>query len=105
MQMVCAQFPMFLIMPIRNQDFQLISNRKWYVVGGTSDAAPQWAAIQSLGTFCNNTKLYSDKDIDNFANYFRDIVSGSNGDCKYYCQARKHYDYITGLGSPVTVNF
>ena len=25
--------------------------------------------------------------------------------CVYYCQARKHYDYITGLGSPLTVNF
>jgi len=78
---------------------------KWYVVGGTSAGAPQWAAIQSLGLSATNSKLYADKDSDTFANYFRDIVSGSNGDCKYYCQARKHYDYITGLGSPVTASF
>ena len=85
--------------------FSVYDNKKWYVVGGTSAAAPQWAAIQSLGLSATNEKLYKDKDSDTFSNYFRDIVSGSNGRCKYYCQARKHYDYITGLGSPVTVNF
>ncbi len=85
--------------------FSVFTNGKWYVVGGTSDAAPQWAAIQSLGLSATAEKLYRDKSSDSFVNYFRDIVSGSNGDCKYYCQARKHYDYITGLGSPVTVDF
>ena len=85
--------------------FSTYINGKWYVVGGTSDAAPQWAAIQSLGLSATNDKLYKDKDSDSYTNYFRDIVSGKNGDCKYYCQARKHYDYITGLGSPVTINF
>ena len=85
--------------------FSIYIKGKWYVVGGTSDAAPQWAAIQSLGLSVSDKKLYADKDTATFANYFRDIVSGSNGDCKYYCQARKHYDYITGLGSPVTINF
>ena len=85
--------------------FSVCIKAKWYVIGGTSAGAPQWAAIQSLGLSATNEKLYKDKDSDSFANYFRDIVSGSNGDCKYYCQARKHYDYITGLGSPVTANF
>jgi len=85
--------------------FSTYSNKKWYVVGGTSDAAPQWAAIQSLGLSATAKKLYSDKTLSSYTNYFRDIVSGSNGDCKYYCQARQHYDYITGLGSPVTINF
>ena len=85
--------------------FSICVKGKWDVVGGTSDAAPQWAAIQSLGLSATNKKLYADKDTATFANYFNDIVSGSNGDCKYYCQARKHYDYITGLGSPATVNF
>ena len=37
--------------------------------------------------------------------YFRDIIAGSNGDCGYYCTARKHYDYVTGLGSPLTARF
>lgn len=85
--------------------FSVYIKGKWYVVGGTSDAAPQWAAIQSLGLSATDKNLYSDKSSGSYAKYFRDIVSGSNGDCKYYCQAAKHYDYITGLGSPVTINF
>jgi len=85
--------------------FSTYSNKKWYVVGGTSDAAPQWAAIQSLGLSASAKNLYSDKSTGSYTKYFRDIVSGSNGDCKYYCQAAKHYDYITGLGTPQTINF
>ncbi len=85
--------------------FSVYAKGVWYVLGGTSAGAPQWAAIQSLGLSAASEKLYADKSSDAFATFFRDIVSGSNGDCGYYCHARKHYDYITGLGSPVTVNF
>jgi len=85
--------------------FPVYAKGKWAVVGGTSAGAPQWAGIESLGLSAESGKLYLDKASDSYANFFRDIVSGSNGDCKYYCQARKHYDYITGLGSPVTVIF
>ena len=85
--------------------FSVYAKGKWYVLGGTSAGAPQWAAIRSLGLSAANEKFYADKASDSHATFFRDIVSGSNGDCAYYCKARKHYDYITGLGSPVTVNF
>lgn len=85
--------------------FSVYSKSKWYVIGGTSAGAPQWAAIQSLGLSASAVNLYSAKASNNNANYFRDIVSGTNGSCTYYCQARRHYDYITGLGSPLTVNF
>ncbi len=85
--------------------FPIIKNGKWYVVGGTSAGAPQWAGIAALGQGINITQLYSDKGGDSNAKYFRDITSGSNGDCGYYCSARKHYDYITGLGSPLIENF
>ena len=85
--------------------FPIIRNGKWYIVGGTSAGAPQWAAIAALGQGIKISELYSDKSGDNNAKYFRDITSGSNGDCGYYCSARKHYDYITGLGSPLTNNF
>lgn len=78
---------------------------KWYVVGGTSAGAPQWAAIQSLGLSASNANFYSDKASAGNASFFRDITSGTNGDCGYYCQARKHYDYVTGLGSPLTIHF
>ena len=81
------------------------SKKSWYVLGGTSAGAPQWAAIKSLGLAADNGKFYTDKATDSNGNFFRDIKSGSNGDCGYYCAARKHYDYVTGLGSPLTIAF
>lgn len=81
------------------------SKKGWYVVGGTSAGAPQWAAIKALGLSADNDKFYADKASSNNSNFFRDIRSGSNGDCGYYCEARKHYDYVTGLGSPLTISF
>lgn len=85
--------------------FPVVRLGVWRTVGGTSAGAPQWAAIASLGKGLNLNNLYSDKATPNHASYFRDITSGSNGTCTYYCDARKHYDYVTGLGSPITINF
>ncbi len=81
------------------------SKNGWYVVGGTSAGAPQWAAIKSLGLSADNSRFYADKASMKDGKFFRDIQSGSNGDCGYYCKARRHYDYITGLGSPLTTKF
>lgn len=78
---------------------------KWYVIGGTSAGTPQWAAIHALGLSASNTNFYKDKSSENSSTFFRDIVSGNNGDCAYYCQARARYDYVTGLGSPMTIHF
>ena len=80
-------------------------NSGWNVVGGTSAGAPQWAAINSLGKGITLNTLYKDKDSASNSAFFRDIVSGKNGSCAYYCTARKRYDYVTGLGSPVTWKF
>jgi subtilase family serine protease len=77
----------------------------WDEVGGTSAGAPQWAAIQSLGGSAALAKFYTDKASTSTLKYFRDITSGSNGTCEYYCDARKRYDYVTGLGSPQTTKF
>ena len=88
-----------------NSGFSVYKSGKWYVVGGTSAGAPQWAAIKALGLSASNDKFYLDKSSVSSNAYFRDITSGTNGDCKYYCDARKHYDYVTGLGSPLTVTF
>ena len=82
-----------------------LSKNGWYVVGGTSAGAPQWAAIQALGHSVALAKFYADKASARTLKYFRDITSGSNGDCKYYCDARSRYDYVTGLGSPQTTKF
>lgn len=80
----------------------------WMGIGGTSAAAPCWAAITaSLKTsneeyvnfqeilyklYCNN--LNDKKDV------FYDIKNGNNKN--YY--AGEGYDYVTGLGSPIVNN-
>ena len=85
--------------------FPVFYKNSWTEVGGTSAGAPQWAAIAALGSVKNNSVLYADKINDKNNSYFRDIVSGANGDCGYVCDARKKFDYVTGLGSPLTANF
>lgn len=88
-----------------NSGFSIVEKGKWHLVGGTSAGAPQWAAIAALGSGTNNPNFYSDKAGSSNTSYFSDITSGSNGSCSYYCDARAHYDYVTGLGSPLTVHF
>jgi subtilase family serine protease len=81
------------------------SKNGWYTIGGTSAGAPQWAAIYAIGRSATLKNLYSDKASTSTLHYFRDITSGANGSCQYYCDARKRYDYVTGLGVPLTVHF
>jgi subtilase family serine protease len=81
------------------------TKKNWYVLGGTSAGAPQWAAIHSLGLSATMKNLYTDKSSTSSELFFRDIKTGSNGNCTYYCTARSHYDFITGLGSPLTYRF
>jgi subtilase family serine protease len=85
--------------------YAIYHSGKWLEVGGTSAVAPQWAAIKALGLSASNNLFYADKASSSTAKYFRDITSGINGSCTYYCTARKHYDYVTGLGSPLTTKF
>jgi subtilase family serine protease len=73
----------------------------WWIVGGTSAGAPQWAAIQALGLSASNANFYADAKSASYASYFRDITSGSNGNYS----AGPGYDLVTGLGSPLTTNF
>lgn len=85
--------------------FPIVHDKVWRTAGGTSAGAPQWAAIAALGKGANNADFYADKSSTKNASYFRDIVSGSNGSCGYYCSARMRYDYVTGLGTPQTDDF
>jgi subtilase family serine protease len=73
----------------------------WWIVGGTSAGAPQWAAIQALGLSCSNANFYVDAKSVNYPSYFRDITSGANG----AYSAGAGYDLVTGLGSPLTTIF
>lgn len=77
----------------------------WITVGGTSVGAPQWAAIQALTHSVNANALYADAAPATYTSFFRDIVSGTNGFCGFFCSAATGYDYVTGLGSPLTINF
>jgi subtilase family serine protease len=85
--------------------FPIYIKGSWHTVGGTSAGAPQWAAIAAIGNSVSLAHLYADKQNSNNANYFRDITTGTNGACGFFCTARAHYDYVTGLGSPQTSNF
>jgi subtilase family serine protease len=73
----------------------------WIQVGGTSAGSPQWAAIQALGRSASNANFYVDAKSVNYPSYFRDITNGSNGNYS----AGPGYDFVTGLGSPLTTNF
>ena len=85
--------------------FPIIHSGVWRTAGGTSAGAPQWAAIATLGKGANNWSFYTDKSSTKNGQYFRDVTSGSNGTCGFYCNAQARYDYVTGLGTPQTTTF
>ena len=67
------------------------TTNQWTVVGGTSAAAPMWAARAAVsGLVIDATLLYSATSPITF----RDITAGSNG-----LPAGPGYDLVTGLGS------
>lgn len=96
-----------------NTGVAVLSGGTWYVVGGTSVGAPQWAAlialsnsVRSSGTLSQaDTAVYSQAGTPNVVNatYYFDITSGNDGsDPDDYAVAG--YDLVTGLGSPVANN-
>jgi subtilase family serine protease len=85
----------------------------WFVVGGTSVGAPQWAAIlalanqmraaQHLGTLSTSSHRMNMPQSPVYgvpSSTFRDVISGINGGCAI-CRSVGGYDYVTGLGSPI----
>ena len=75
----------------------------WWVLGGTSVAAPSLAGVINLAASSNGfttgstaelTRIYS---YLNNASAFRDITSGSDGAYK----SAVGWDYVTGVGSPI----
>ena len=83
----------------------------WGAVGGTSAAAPIWAAgqalvnedtIQRLDTFGYSPRLYyAVADSNAGGNAYFDVTSGNN----LYYPATVGWDYPTGLGTPNLGNF
>ncbi len=79
--------------------YPIYYNGAWTGAGGTSAGAPQWAAIYALGLSATHEDLYrSAKNVTPLP--FKDITVGNNG-----YPAGIGYDYVTGLGSPITVDF
>ena len=83
----------------------VLENGGWYVVYGTSDAAPQWAGIFStLNQKAGGTTGIGNPGRRLYAlcgtNAFHDITDGFNGDYS----AAANYDMVTGLGSPDITN-
>ncbi len=85
-------------------------NGGWGAVGGTSAAAPIWAAgqvlvnedtIHRLGTFAYAPQLYYVADRQASINAYYDVTSGNN----LYYPATVGWDYTTGLGTPNLASF
>src|SRR3989441_5568504 len=86
----------------------------WSQAGGTSVGAPQWAAITAIvnsgggqlssASFGTNTAFYNAATGPAYSANYRDITSGSNGNCGTICNAGPNYDFVTGVGSPLTNN-
>ncbi len=89
-------------------------NPAWWVVGGTSGAAPFWAGLIALAdssTACGSTgvglanpALYALASTSLYHSLFNDITTGSNatgldGQTGLY-SAGSGYDMVTGLGTP-----
>jgi hypothetical protein len=90
--------------------YSVFYNNGWSIFGGTSAAAPTWAALAALANAsvaCTgksvgfaNPALYQAAATD-YATYFNDVTSGNNafGGLSGY-PARAGYDMASGLGSP-----
>ncbi|WP_162005615.1 S53 family peptidase [Dictyobacter vulcani] len=72
---------------------------RWQGETGTSVSSPIWTGIAALvDKPITNELLYGLAKVE--PNSFKDITSGTNGKCGFYCTARPGYDYVTGLGTP-----
>jgi fibronectin type 3 domain-containing protein len=93
-------------------------NSGWWIVGGTSAGAPQWAGISAIAnsqganlasaSFGTSSALYGAAagvpSSNPYTSNYHDITSGSNGHCGSLCNAGPGYDEVTGLGSPQANN-
>ncbi len=95
---------------VYDSNYDASSGSNWYIIGGTSVAAPCWAAIVALAdqlravprarltplTDGHNALYGLAATAAEYKKYYRDITNGYNGDY----EALVGYDLITGLGSP-----
>jgi len=81
----------------------------WFIVGGTSCSAPQWAGLVAIadqiaghGLGQINPTLYKLADGPDYATYFYDVTKGNNQADPAIpgYQATTGWDPVTGLGTP-----
>jgi subtilase family serine protease len=81
----------------------------WYVVGGTSASAPQWAGLVAIadqiaghGLGLINPALYALASGPNYGTYFYDVTTGNNQADSAITgyPATTGWDPVTGLGTP-----
>src|SRR2546422_871876 len=86
----------------------------WYIVYGTSASTPLWTSFIAIAnsehgnslsstSFGTMNAIYNAAIGSQYGINFRDITSGNNGNCAI-CNAKPGYDFVTGLGSPITHN-
>ena len=103
-----------------NSPVAIALNNRWYAIGGTSEGAPQWAAITAnfaqylRGRSINFSSLSASKSGFNGVLYqskldqvgsqsFYDVTSGTNNTGNQVCilcLAQTGFDDLTGLGVP-----
>jgi subtilase family serine protease len=80
------------------------ANDGWQLIGGTSAAAPQWAAIDAIANQADGSlgfltpRLYQVYTGPDYASAFHDITTGTNGTGGY--SAGPGWDPASGLGTP-----
>ena len=81
-----------------NTGFYVYYQSQWYMVGGTSAGAPQWAALFTIAVqYKNHTFGDANPELYGISkNVYHDITTGSNG----YYTAGQGWDYPTGWGTP-----
>jgi subtilase family serine protease len=86
----------------------------WFVVGGTSCSAPQWAGLIAIADQISgdnlgyiNPALYKiGSDATRYANDFFDVTTGNNQTSSIPgYSASTGWDAVTGLGTPNAANF
>lgn len=90
----------------------ILAAGSWYIAGGTSVSAPQWAGLVAvsnavralngkavLGNLGQPVYMALNPNATTYAAALLDVKSGSNGSCTG-CSATANFDLVTGLGTP-----
>ena len=114
---VCRQVPDVSALADEDNGYPVYAGGTWHVIGGTSGAAPTWAALTAIADAQPACKANGPLGYLNFALYqaastaagyssdFTDVTTGNNVLYKKVgYSAKAGYDLVTGLGEPNAAN-